>query len=45
MTATTPRDAAAPDASIAKKGYARPEVLVGTEWLATHLDDPKIRII
>jgi thiosulfate/3-mercaptopyruvate sulfurtransferase len=45
MTATTSRDASAPDASIAKKGYARPDVLVGTEWLATHLDDPKIRII
>ena len=45
MTAPTSRNAAAPDASIAKKGYARPDVLVGTEWLASHLDDPKIRII
>jgi thiosulfate/3-mercaptopyruvate sulfurtransferase len=45
MTASMSRDAAAPDASIAKKGYARPDVLVGTEWLAAHLDDPKIRII
>jgi len=45
MTTTTSREAAAPDASIAKKGYARADVLVGTEWLANHLDDPKIRII
>jgi thiosulfate/3-mercaptopyruvate sulfurtransferase len=45
MTATTSRDSAAPDASIANKGYARPDVLVGTEWLASRLDDPKIRII
>lgn len=26
-------------------GYARPEVLVGTEWLAEHLNDPRIRIV
>ena len=45
MTATTSRDAAATDQSIAKKGYVRPDVLVGTDWLARHLDDPKIRII
>ncbi len=45
MTAATSREAVAPDASIARKGYARPDVLVGTEWLAKHLDDPKIRII
>jgi len=25
--------------------YAKPEVLVTTEWLAAHLDDPKLRII
>jgi thiosulfate/3-mercaptopyruvate sulfurtransferase len=38
----------APDptlASIAAKGYARPDALVSTEWLAEHLDDPAIRII
>ncbi len=45
MTPTTSRDAAATDPSIAKKGYVRPDVLVGTDWLARHLDDPKIRII
>ena len=33
------------DLSIASKGYARPETLVSTTWLAAHLDDPTIRII
>ncbi len=45
MTPTTSRIAIATDPSIAKKGYVRPDVLVGTEWLARHLDDPKIRIV
>ena len=27
------------------KGYARPEVLVSTEWVAQHLDDPSVRVI
>lgn len=27
------------------KGYAHPEALVSTEWLAAHLDDPAIRVI
>src|SRR5687767_9003820 len=27
------------------KGYAHPEVLVSTEWVAAHLDDPKIRLV
>ena len=27
------------------KGYARPEVLVTTEWVAQHLDDPTVRIV
>jgi thiosulfate/3-mercaptopyruvate sulfurtransferase len=26
-------------------GYAHPEVLVDTEWVALHLDDPKVRIV
>lgn len=26
-------------------GYAHPELLVETDWLAAHLDDPRIRII
>jgi thiosulfate/3-mercaptopyruvate sulfurtransferase len=25
--------------------YARPESLVGTEWLAAHLDDPHVRVV
>ena len=25
--------------------YVRPEALVGTEWLAAHLDDPHVRIV
>src|ERR1700751_6358888 len=24
--------------------YANPEALVGTEWLAAHLDDPRVRV-
>ena len=27
------------------KGYAHPEALVSTEWVAAHLDDPKIRLV
>ena len=26
-------------------GYAHPEVLVDTEWVAQHLDDPQVRIV
>src|SRR5271165_2247920 len=25
--------------------YARPEALVGTDWLATHVDDPHVRVV
>ncbi len=35
----------AADESIRAKGYAHPEVLVSTNWLAQHLDDPDIRIL
>ena len=42
MTSAT---AVTPDKSIQMKGYVHPEVLVSTEWLAAHLDDPSIRII
>lgn len=31
--------------SIDSKGYAHPDVLVSTEWVADHLTDPTIRII
>jgi thiosulfate/3-mercaptopyruvate sulfurtransferase len=30
---------------IAQRGYAHPEVLVSTDWVAEHLDDPNVRII
>jgi len=30
---------------IASRGYAHPEALVTTEWVAAHLDDPQVRII
>lgn len=30
--------------SIEERGYVRPDVLVSTEWVAHHLDDPRIRI-
>lgn len=29
----------------ANNGYAKPEVLVSTEWVAQHLDDPNVRIV
>ena len=37
--------ATSPDREIAAKGYANPDVLVSTGWLAAHLDDPSLRII
>ena len=30
---------------IEERGYAHPEVLVSTEWVAEHLDDPAVRLI
>ena len=30
---------------MANDGYAHPEVLVDTEWVAQHLKDPKVRIV
>src|SRR3954447_11315889 len=45
MGATISTNARAIDPGIASKGYVHPEVLVSTEWLAEHLDDPNIRII
>ena len=30
---------------IAARGYAKPEMLVSTDWLAQHLNDPSIRIV
>jgi thiosulfate/3-mercaptopyruvate sulfurtransferase len=31
--------------SIAERGYANPDVLVDTQWVADHLNDPNIRIV
>ncbi|MGD9934828.1 MAG: sulfurtransferase [Dehalococcoidia bacterium] len=31
--------------SIAERGYANPDVLVSTDWVAEHLDDASIRIV
>lgn len=42
---TTATEGAALDPEIQRKGYAHPEVLVTTNWLAEHLNDPNIRII
>ena len=33
------------DPAIARKGYAHPEALVSTAWLAERLDDPSLRIL
>ena len=30
---------------IERRGYHRPEILVSTDWVADHLDDPDIRIV
>ena len=30
---------------IESRGYVHPEVLVSTEWVASHLDDPEVRIV
>jgi thiosulfate/3-mercaptopyruvate sulfurtransferase len=30
---------------ISQRGYAHPEALVSTDWVAAHLHDPKVRII
>jgi thiosulfate/3-mercaptopyruvate sulfurtransferase len=35
----------APVADIAARGYAHPEVLVSTQWVADHLADPKVRLV
>jgi thiosulfate/3-mercaptopyruvate sulfurtransferase len=33
------------DPAITGRGYAHPEVLVSTQWVAEHLNDPNVRII
>lgn len=39
---TSPPPSAPP---ISERGYAHPEVLVSTDWVAAHLDDPKVRLL
>src|SRR5438132_7524996 len=45
MARTITTNGPAVDPAIAGKGDVHPEVLVSTNWLAEHLDDPSIRII
>ena len=33
------------DTAIASRGYAHPDVLVSTEWVAAHLNDPSVRLV
>ena len=33
------------DPRVAARGYAHPESLVTTEWVAEHLSDPNVRIV
>ena len=35
----------AADKTIAAKGYAHPDVLVSTQWVADHLNDPSVRLV
>jgi thiosulfate/3-mercaptopyruvate sulfurtransferase len=30
---------------ITQRGYARPDVLVSTDWVAAHRGDPDVRIV
>ncbi|MGB8317337.1 MAG: rhodanese-like domain-containing protein, partial [Ignavibacteriaceae bacterium] len=30
---------------IEERGYANPDILVSTDWVASHLNDPNVRII
>ncbi len=34
-----------PEKEIDRRGYAQPEVLVTTEWVAQHMQDPGVRVI
>jgi thiosulfate/3-mercaptopyruvate sulfurtransferase len=37
--------AAKPVAAIETRGYTYPDVLVSTDWVAKHLEDPKVRLV
>jgi thiosulfate/3-mercaptopyruvate sulfurtransferase len=45
MTATPSTAPVAADPSIAAKGYAHPEALVSTHWVAERLGDPSLRLL
>ena len=45
MTTIDPTTTMSSPSPIVEKGYVHPEVLVTTDWLAAHLDDPRLRII
>jgi thiosulfate/3-mercaptopyruvate sulfurtransferase len=34
-----------PVTPIEQRGYAHPEVLVSSDWVAAHLTDPKVRLV
>ena len=34
-----------PMTDITQRGYAQPEALVSTDWVAAHLADPAVRIV
>jgi thiosulfate/3-mercaptopyruvate sulfurtransferase len=38
-------DVTATQSDIRERGYAQPEVLVSTEWVSEHLNDPRVRIL
>jgi thiosulfate/3-mercaptopyruvate sulfurtransferase len=40
-----PTTSAPPVSPIDSRGYARADVLVDTDWVASHLDDPRVRIV
>ena len=40
-----PATSAPPISPIESRGYARPDVLVSTDWVAAHLEDPAVRIV
>ena len=41
----TPVQTAPSVTPIEERGYAHPEVLVSTDWVAQHLEDPKVRLV
>ena len=45
MMATDREALVSPDTEIARKGYAQPDALVSTEWLASRLGDPTLRLL